>query len=160
MFSLIPFPYKLLAGAALIIGIFFYGYTRDLLMLKRNLLDMLLKLMHKSQSLKKRILKFQIKYKLNMLIELTQLERKNMYIATSLKTLFLVSTICLTAGCTRTMLVPLPVMPTPPELLMRPPQELKTIRSSSPSSPTTQPACKIINNLLVCNDGSTTVRPQ
>ncbi len=28
MFSLIPFPYKLLAGAALIIGIFFYGYTK------------------------------------------------------------------------------------------------------------------------------------
>lgn len=28
MFSLIPFPYKLLASAALIIGVFFYGYIK------------------------------------------------------------------------------------------------------------------------------------
>lgn len=28
MFGMIPLPYKLLAGAALIVGVFFYGYTR------------------------------------------------------------------------------------------------------------------------------------
>lgn len=28
MFGLIPLPYKLLAGVALIIGVFFYGYTK------------------------------------------------------------------------------------------------------------------------------------
>ena len=28
MFGMIPFPYKLLAGAALLIGVFFYGYMK------------------------------------------------------------------------------------------------------------------------------------
>lgn len=28
MFSMIPFPYKLLAGVALILGVFFYGYMK------------------------------------------------------------------------------------------------------------------------------------
>lgn len=28
MFSMIPFPYKLMAAAALLIGVFFYGYTK------------------------------------------------------------------------------------------------------------------------------------
>jgi hypothetical protein len=28
MLSMIPFPYKLIAGAALIVGVFFYGYTK------------------------------------------------------------------------------------------------------------------------------------
>jgi hypothetical protein len=28
MFGMIPLPYKLLAGAALIIGVFFYGYMK------------------------------------------------------------------------------------------------------------------------------------
>lgn len=35
------------------------------------------------------------------------------------------------SGCTKTVIVSVPVMPTPPELLMRPPQELSTILDSS-----------------------------
>lgn len=41
------------------------------------------------------------------------------------------------SGCTKTVIVSVPVMPTPPELLMRPPQELSTIQSDEeePSEP-------------------------
>ena len=46
--------------------------------------------------------------------------------------------LCL-SGCTmfkRTVLVPTPVMPTPPGVLMQPPKELKTIKDGVP--PTTK----------------------
>lgn len=50
------------------------------------------------------------------------------------------------SGCTFMTPAPKVLYPTPPEVLMKPPQELETIKPSKPLSPTTQPVSKPQNN--------------
>jgi hypothetical protein len=54
---------------------------------------------------------------------------------TAMKNIILLGFLLVLSGCTHTVIVPQLVMPTPPELLMRPPGDLKPIKQNVSSTP-------------------------
>ena len=151
---MIPLPYKLLAIGAALVGVFIFGYMKGSAYAEAEL----------------------ARFSAQKSEQVAELERKNSAISTQVVTKYVdrvntirekeyvyrdivkdsvptLSTICLMAGCTRTTLVPHPVMPTPPELLMRAPQELQTLQPSLPSSETIRNAKPTPNSSVNSSNG-------